>query len=497
MDVGLQVLFGTLGRALRQEDVSAVLLPERWTAPEDLRRAAQRYADESGFYDGDVARLHALDVSVHHVDGAERHRVRLTVARTGYFDYLATNVALGPFTPQTAPLLSGRGGLPETQLSNMMGLDLTLITSDGYVPVFHRSAGMAGLERCWQTSSGETVQLEVDRDTDGCPDVFHTARRGLEEELGIRPEVLEDLRITAFVSTPEFANVGVLVAATIAMSADVLERNLNQFVMSARDNWEYSGHDMIALDDPRALADALTRQDRHWTKQAVGSLIFAHALRANGDVGPLAEAIHEGGGLRLEAGSKERGILRDADPAVVPGRYCWRCATPLPRRPPVKCSRCGEEHYANPKPCGEAVVIDDGCVLLVQRANEPWQGCWDVPGGFCEGDEHPRDAARRELREEVGLAAEPVSYLGTWIDVYGDPAPDGLQDHTANSAYIMRLVQGGPARAKPDGNEILDARWIPLDRPPSMPLAFPDHLEAVLARARAWVEDPGRFGDAG
>lgn len=491
VDVGLQVLFGALGLATRQEDVQATLLQKPWRAPSELRDAAEHYAARLGFFDGQVARLNKLDVTTYaDANGAERHRLLLEVAPTGYYDMLATNVALGPFTPDTAPLLTGRGGLAETQLSNMMGLDLTLTTKDGHVPVFRRSAGMAALERCWQTSSGETVQLLVDVDTDGRPDIFNTARRGLREELGIAPEQITDLAVTAFVATPEFANVGILMFATLQLTTEEFEAQLNRYVMSAPDNWEYTEHSMLAIDDVRELAAALTDGERRWSKQAVASLIFAHAYRANGNVLPLAEAIIAAGALSLDAGSPRREVLSSAQDALRPVRhYCWKCGSALRRRPPSRCDACGQEHYANPKPCGEAIVVRDREVLLLRRARAPWKGRWDVPGGFCEHDEHPMHAAERELGEELGLVGQAVAYLGTWMDVYGPPASGEAPQYTANSAYLVSLSDPmAEIQLQPD--EVAQARWFGFDELPSS-LAFPAHIERVLSVARKASLDPG------
>ncbi len=502
INVGLQVLFGTLGGITQPRDVRATLLERRWRAASELREAVEPYASKQGFYDGDVARLNDLDVETYaDAEGYEHHRVWLRVAPTGYFDMLATNVALGPFTPDTAPLLTGRGGIPETQLSNMMGLDLTLVTSDGGVPVFLRSAKMAGLERCWQTSSGETVQLARDKNIDGAPDIFRTARRGLEEELGIPPDAIEKVALSAFVATPEFANIGVLMYAELRQSTAEFASELNHYVMTARDNWEYEDHSMLAIDDARELARALTNPDRRWSKQAAASLIFAHAHRT-GNVEPFVEAVRALGPLSLEPGSVHRGIPPRADDAAQPTRHCWRCGSALEQVPPTNCAVCGQEHFTNPKPCGEAVVTCRGHVLLVRRAKSPWRGAWDVPGGFCEGDEHPMHAAEREVAEEVGLRVRAVSYLGLWIDVYGPATFDGLLEHTANSAYLMQLADEpaemcGESMDIPTQNleldEVTEARWFPLTELPDE-LAFPNHVCRVLALARqvAARPDPDR-----
>jgi len=482
VDVGVEVLFGTLGRATKPEDVRATLNERKWVSPARLRSAAERYGEHFGFYDGLVARLNKLDVEVYtDARGGERHRLLLEVMPTGYYDFLATNVGLGPFTPATARLLRGRGGLAETQLSNMMALDLTLVTVDGYAPVCLRSARMAGLERCWQASSGETVQLQVDVDTDGSPDLFATARRGLKEELGVSPEMLDELAVTAFVATPEYANIGVLMYATIPLTAEKFERQLNRHVMSARDNWEYTNHSLLAIDDAQQLAVALTDPSRRWSKQAAASIVFAHAFRT-GNIEPLTEAIRAAGSLSLEPGPRHRSVLSSEDLPSHGRRYCWRCGSALKESLPTICDTCSQAHYDNPKPCGEAVVVRDGRILMLRRAQSPWKGHWDLPGGFCDQGEHPMHATERELKEELGLSGKAVAYLGTWMDTYGPPAVDGIIDQTANSAYLIELDDSNISFVL-EQNEVLDAQWFPLDKPPDS-LAFPVHVERVLSVAR-------------
>lgn len=54
------------------------------------------------------------------------------------------------------------------------------------------------------------------------------------------------------------------------------------------------------------------------------------------------------------------------------------------------------------------VLVRGGRVLLgLRRADRAsYPGVWDLPGGHVEPGESPRDAARRELREELGVDAE-------------------------------------------------------------------------------------------
>ena len=88
-------------------------------------------------------------------------------------------------------------------------------------------------------------------------------------------------------------------------------------------------------------------------------------------------------------------------------RFCSRCGTSLSSLPPVICPACGADHYNNPRPCGEAVVVRDGRVLLMrraERADDSWSGQWSLPGGRREpGDLDLVETALRELEEECGI----------------------------------------------------------------------------------------------
>jgi 8-oxo-dGTP diphosphatase len=161
-------------------------------------------------------------------------------------------------------------------------------------------------------------------------------------------------------------------------------------------------------------------------------------------------------------------------------RFCPVCASELrvEEGTRAECPECGFRAWASSKPTACAVVVgDDGRVLLVRRAGEPFRGYWDLPGGFLEEGEHPLDALRRELREETGLEVEPGEFIGVWIDRYGD-AEDA---HATLNLYWKALVLSGEPSAADDVSEL---RWFPPDElPPPTELAF--HIAEVLA---AWRE---------
>ncbi len=104
------------------------------------------------------------------------------------------------------------------------------------------------------------------------------------------------------------------------------------------------------------------------------------------------------------------------------------------------------------------MIVRNGKVLLVRRAGEPFRGCCDIPGGFCEADEHPADAAIREVREETGLQIELTGLLGIWIDHYEGRTT--LNVHYLAWPLSQRIVLGSDA----DG-----AAWFAPD-------ALPEHI---------------------
>jgi ADP-ribose pyrophosphatase YjhB (NUDIX family) len=158
-------------------------------------------------------------------------------------------------------------------------------------------------------------------------------------------------------------------------------------------------------------------------------------------------------------------------------RFCSACGAELESPPPVTCSACGTNHWRNPKPCANAIVLRDGKVLLGRRAYAPWKDAWGSPGGFVELGEHPVETVVREVLEETGLRVEVTGYLGVWVDDYrqANQVPDV---ETINVAYYLAEVVGG--QEAPQSGEVSEQRWFALDELPA-DLAPPGTLEAVLA----------------
>jgi ADP-ribose pyrophosphatase YjhB (NUDIX family) len=68
------------------------------------------------------------------------------------------------------------------------------------------------------------------------------------------------------------------------------------------------------------------------------------------------------------------------------------------------CPQCGWIYFANPKVAASVLVEQDGRVLLIRRAKDPFRGLWTLPAGFVDAEEDPARAAERECLEETGLS---------------------------------------------------------------------------------------------
>lgn len=65
----------------------------------------------------------------------------------------------------------------------------------------------------------------------------------------------------------------------------------------------------------------------------------------------------------------------------------------------------------------------DSILICQRRADQPHPLKWEFPGGKMEPGESPAEALRRELGEELGIAAGPVSEIARYEFAYPEKNP--------------------------------------------------------------------------
>jgi ADP-ribose pyrophosphatase YjhB (NUDIX family)/inorganic pyrophosphatase len=154
-------------------------------------------------------------------------------------------------------------------------------------------------------------------------------------------------------------------------------------------------------------------------------------------------------------------------------RFCARCAHPLEHRADggrdrPRCPECGWTYYAKSALGAAVMVEEDGRILLVQRAHDPYRNWWMLPAGFVEYGEDAAETAAREALEETGLLVVLEGYQGLY---FGGGDPRGIS-HLA--VFLARRVGGELCAA----DDACDARWFSRAEIPDN-IAFEGHRKAI------------------
>jgi bifunctional NMN adenylyltransferase/nudix hydrolase len=111
----------------------------------------------------------------------------------------------------------------------------------------------------------------------------------------------------------------------------------------------------------------------------------------------------------------------------------------------------------------DAVVFQQGHVLLVKRGASPGKGLWALPGGFVNQNERLEDACIRELREETNLRVpEPVLRGSIFATGVFDSPDRSLRGRTITHAFGVRLSPMDKLPSVKGGDDAAKARWVSL-----------------------------------
>jgi ADP-ribose pyrophosphatase YjhB (NUDIX family) len=124
--------------------------------------------------------------------------------------------------------------------------------------------------------------------------------------------------------------------------------------------------------------------------------------------------------------------------------------------------------------CG-VVVLREGKLLLLKRVNLPEAGAWGLPGGKVDWMEPAAVSAARELMEETGVDAGPMTLLCA-----ADYIDETAGEHWLCPIYLAPQAAGEAHRAEPHKHSDLD--WFdPADPPSPLTVTARAAIEALSA----------------
>jgi 8-oxo-dGTP diphosphatase len=128
-----------------------------------------------------------------------------------------------------------------------------------------------------------------------------------------------------------------------------------------------------------------------------------------------------------------------------------------------------------------AVIMDQGKVLITQRRrNSPHGLLWEFPGGKVQEGEEPREALRRELKEELGIETR----VGMIFEVIYHFYPEWP---ILLLVYRCRIEKGTPTRLG-----CRDLRWVDFEELKGLPMPAADGpiRNRLFLRVEKMEEDP-------
>lgn len=126
----------------------------------------------------------------------------------------------------------------------------------------------------------------------------------------------------------------------------------------------------------------------------------------------------------------------------------------------------------------DAVVVQSGHVLLIERKSVPGEGLMALPGGFVQQNEFVVDSMVRELREETRLKVPaPVLRGSIKAQRVFDHPNRSLRGRTITHAFLIELPAGElpPVKGNDDARK---AMWVPINEVDEEKL-FEDHYHII------------------
>lgn len=110
----------------------------------------------------------------------------------------------------------------------------------------------------------------------------------------------------------------------------------------------------------------------------------------------------------------------------------------------------------------DAVVVQSGHILLIQRGAAPGYGLWALVGGFLDQTERIVDGMIRELKEETKIKVPIPVLKGSITKTKVYDAPDrSSRGRTITHVFLIELPPGSLPVVR-GNDDAVKAKWVPL-----------------------------------
>jgi hypothetical protein len=261
-----------------------------YSLPEDLKPAREAYSLEQArkaeakqphSWNGPIFRLRGWDLTPT-PEGRSKTLV-LNIDQGEYFDFVITHLKMKEIRVADAagreitawekyiePHHLNFDGQPNPCLSNMFGVSLTAITTDGYAILNRRSKRNAVVPEYMHVSVAESTKAPDDAAEDRAMLVYNTAVRGLKEELCISGFDRRHIEFLALIHSRELAQFDVVGAVRLPYSKEDMSRKI---AGCSDHKFENQRMEFVPFT-PASIASFMQRESA-WSPFAAASLLIA------------------------------------------------------------------------------------------------------------------------------------------------------------------------------------------------------------------------------
>lgn len=205
------------------------------------------------------------------IDGDEVPVLRLLFGPTDYFTQIITDLNVNNPVREKYAQATDITVSPVPEFSSILGININVITSDGYIIVTERSPNLPVGAGKLHTSLAEGLLRPTDSDAQGAPNPFRCALRAGQEELGI---VLapENIEFTAFGVHPQLCQYSLIGWTRINEKKEEID-NLWQLAVP-KDKWENRRLLFIPCN-PKTIAQFISDTRNNWFSIGLSAVILS------------------------------------------------------------------------------------------------------------------------------------------------------------------------------------------------------------------------------